>query len=108
MNDATTGAAAGTAAGAAIRDNAAQSRFELELPGALAVLDYRRAGRVLSLDHAGVPAEYEGRGVGSRLVGESLALIRARGEQVVPRCSFVVSYMRRHPEFDDLRVPAAT
>jgi uncharacterized protein len=99
MDDAKAGAHGGTA----VRDNAALSRFELALPGALAVLDYRRAGRVLSLDHAGVPPQFEGQGVGSRLVGGSLALIRARGEQVLPRCSFVVAYMQRHPEFNDLR-----
>jgi len=102
MNDAR------AAAGATVSDNASRSRFELPLDGAVAVLDYRRAGRVLSLDHAGVPAQFEGQGVGSRLVGESLRLIRARGEQVLPRCSFVVAYMARHPEFDDLRAPTAT
>ncbi len=104
MNDTNAGALTSVA----VRDNAALGRFELELPGTVAVLDYRRAGRVLSLDYAGVPAEFAGRGVASRLVGESLALIRARGEQVVPRCSFVVAYMRRHHEFDDLRAPSAT
>lgn len=100
-------AKAGATPQASVRDNAALGRFELELPGTVAVLDYRRAGNVLSLDHAGVPPEFEGQGVGSRLVAGSLALIRARGEQVLPRCSFVVAYMRRHPEYDDLRAPVA-
>lgn len=86
-----------------VRDNAALSRFELELEGAVAVLDYTRRGQVLALNHAGVPAAFEGRGVGSRLVAGALALIRARDERVLPRCSFVVAYMHRHPEFDDLR-----
>ena len=104
MND----AHGGMPAGGPVRDNAAQGRFELDLPGTLAVLDYQRSGRVLTLSHAGVPAGFEGQGVGGRLVGGSLALIRSRGEQVVPRCSFVVAYMRRHPEFDDLRTAPPT
>ena len=88
-----------------MRDNAAQNRFELDLGGALAVLDYQRRGQVLALNHAEVPADFAGQGVGSRLVREALELVRRRGEQVVPHCAFVVAYMQRHPEFDDLRAP---
>jgi uncharacterized protein len=86
-----------------VRDNVERSRFELELDGAQAVLDYTRRGQILALDYAAVPAAFEGRGVGSRLVGAALELVRSRGERVIPRCSFVVAYMNRHPEFDDLR-----
>jgi hypothetical protein len=96
----------GTPTAGRVRDNAARGRFELDLQGAQAVLDYTRNGRVLTLNHAGVPALFEGRGIGSALVGEALELIRARGELVVPRCSFVVAYMQRHPEFDAIRAPA--
>ena len=88
---------------APVHDNAALSRFELPLEGAVAVLDYTRRGQVLALNHAGVPPAFEGRGVGSSLVAGALALIRSRGEHVIPRCSFVVAYLQRHPEFDDLR-----
>jgi predicted GNAT family acetyltransferase len=28
---------------------------------------------------------------------------RAQGWKVVPACAYAVSYMKRHPEFDDLR-----
>jgi len=88
---------------AAVCDNLERSRFELELEGALAVIDYRRQGAVVSFDHAEVPARFEGRGIGSRLVRGALELTRARGERVVARCSFVAAYLSRHPEFDDLR-----
>ena len=88
-----------------MRDNAAQNRFELDLGGTLAVLDYQRRGQVLALNHAEVPKGLAGRGAGSRLVREALELVRRRGERVVPHCAFVVAYMQRHPEFDDLRAP---
>jgi uncharacterized protein len=29
-------------------------------------------------------------------------LARSRGLKVVPRCSFVAGYLRRHPEYQDL------
>jgi predicted GNAT family acetyltransferase len=87
-----------------VTDNAALQRFELPLAGgALARIDYRRTGDVLWLDHAEVPSEFEGHGVGSRLVRGALERVRERGERVVPVCGFVAAWMRRHPEFDPLR-----
>jgi predicted GNAT family acetyltransferase len=84
-------------------DNAAAHRFELALPGGTAFVDYRRAGTVLFLNHAEVPAALAGQGIGSRLVRETLGLIRSRGEQVVPVCSFIRATMARHAEYDELR-----
>jgi predicted GNAT family acetyltransferase len=84
-------------------DNAAAQRFELALPGGEAFIDYRRAGGVVSLNHAEVPAALGGQGLGTRLVRGTLELIRSRGERVVPVCSFVRATMARHPEYGDLR-----
>jgi predicted GNAT family acetyltransferase len=36
------------------------------------------------------------------LVRGALALARQRGDKIVPLCSFVEHYMRRHPEAHDL------
>jgi len=86
-----------------LRDNIANSRFELELEGGLAFIDYRRVGRTLWLNHAEVPLALGGRGVGSTLVRQALELIRSRGERLVPACSFVAWFIREHPEYADLR-----
>jgi predicted GNAT family acetyltransferase len=85
-----------------VRDNAARQRFELEVGGALAFVDYQRDGRKLLLTPAEVPPALRGGGVGSALVQATLALVRERGEKVVPLCSFVAQYMSRHPEVQDL------
>ena len=84
-------------------DNTAAHRFELALADGMAFIDYRRAGSVLFLNHAEVPAQLGGRGLGTRLVRETLELVRSRGERVVPVCSFVRATMARHAEYDDLR-----
>jgi predicted GNAT family acetyltransferase len=52
--------------------------------------------------HTEVDEGVEGRGLGSRLVADALADIRARGLTVTPLCPFVAAYIRTHPEEDDL------
>lgn len=56
------------------------------------------------LVHTDVDPAFEGRGLGSRLIGGALADIRARGLLFVPLCPFVAAYVRRHPEYADLVV----
>lgn len=52
--------------------------------------------------HTGVPPAYEGQGIASALVKEGLAYARKEGYKVVPLCSFVAAYIKRHPEYADL------
>jgi uncharacterized protein len=84
-------------------DNPERHRFELSLDGHTAFANYRLAGDTLIVPHTEVPPEFEGRGIGSALVKGMLEAIRTRRLKIRPLCSFVASYMRRHPEYDDLR-----
>lgn len=88
-----------------VRDDSARRRYELEVGDALAFIDYRRDGRAVIMTHAEVPPALRGGGVGSALVKGALALVRERGEKVVPLCPFIAHYMRRHPETRDLLAP---
>ena len=85
-----------------LTDNAARSRFELGPQGASGFIDYRRAGSTLFLNHAEVPAELAGHGVGTRLVRAALDLIRSRNERMVAVCPFVKAVVRRFPAYADL------
>ena len=85
-----------------IVDNSARGRFEYEVEGRTAFIDYRRAGNVLLLTHAEVPRELEGRGIGSLMVRGTLELIRERGEKMIPLCSFIAAFVRRNPDYQDL------
>ena len=82
----------------------ANQRFELPLgDGPPAFIQFREAGDgVLRLTHTEVPTESRGRGVGSSLVEGALELARSEGIRIVPRCSFVAAYIRRHPEYESL------
>ena len=83
-------------------DNSSRNRFEYTVEGHTAFIDYRRAAGVVSLTHAEVPTELEGRGIGSHMVRGTLDLIRERGEKVIPACSFVAAFIRRNPDYQDL------
>ena len=74
------------------------SRFEYEDEGHTAFLSFTRSGEVVTLVHTEVPEQLEGQGVGTSLVRAALAYVRDNDLSVVPKCPFVVSYLRAHPE----------
>jgi hypothetical protein len=98
----------------AVRDNSGLSRYELAFEGGTAFVTYRRLsgqipGRppggsadVVALLHAEVPEQFEGHGIGSALARGALEAIRAAGNKVEPRCSFIADFIRKHPEFKDM------
>jgi predicted GNAT family acetyltransferase len=87
---------------AAVRDNPALSRFELDANGATAVSYYTLAGGVMTFTHTEVPLQARGGGIASRLIAGALEAARARGLKIVVRCPFVGAYLAKHPEFNDL------
>ena len=84
-------------------DQAGEHRFEIHLDGELAgFITYRQAGGALVLLHTEVVPERRGKGVGGRLAGGALQLVRERGQQVVLQCAFLIHYVETHPEMADL------
>jgi uncharacterized protein len=88
-----------------VKHNTTRHQFELESDGETAVLLYHANGKTLFLDHTGVPEALEGRGIGGQLAKASLEFARTEGMEVVPACPFVLSYLRRHPEYVDVVAP---
>ena len=82
----------------AVTHNASRHRFEATVEGHLCVADYQLRGDVLWMTHTGVPTAVGGRGVAAELVRTALAWAADKGYRVVPSCSYVEVYMRRHPE----------
>jgi predicted GNAT family acetyltransferase len=88
-----------------VRHNVEARRFETTIEGELARADYRQRDDVMRLVHTEVPPRFEGRGIASALVRAALEHARSHGLRVEPACSYVLSYMRRHPETHDLLAP---
>jgi predicted GNAT family acetyltransferase len=85
-----------------VRHNAGAQRFEADVDGGIARADYRLHGDVMRIVHTEVPHGCEGRGFAAQVVRAALEHARERGLRVLPLCSYVRSYMRRHPETLDL------
>ena len=82
-----------------VRHNPQATRFEAEVEGRLARCDYRMRDGVMHLVHTEVPPALEGRGLGAALVRAALEHASAEGLRVRPMCSFVSTYLARHPEY---------
>jgi predicted GNAT family acetyltransferase len=86
-----------------VADNAEARRYEITVDGRLAgFAEYRRRPGQLVFTHTEVGDEFEGQGLGSRLIRGALDSARAAGVSIVPRCPFVARYVQRHPEYLDL------
>lgn len=107
MSDPTAAHPPEPAADLAVRDVPEQRRYEGRLgpDGPLAaLLTYEREGDHVTLRHTEVLEAFEGHGLGSRLVSEVIADLRARGIGVVARCPFVIAWLERHPAEQDVLV----
>lgn len=85
--------------------NAAASRFEARIEGHLCRADYRVDGGMMRIFHTEVAPSLEGRGIAAALVRAALDYAAANGLKVVPQCSYVRAYLRRHPEAQGLLAP---
>ena len=81
-----------------VTDHPDRHRFELEVDGVVAVLEYRLDGDRLVLIHTGVPEELGGRGLGGVLVQAAVDRAVAEGLTIVPQCPFAKAWLEKHPE----------
>lgn len=81
------------------------SRIEAFGAGALlGYIDYAIEGDVMDMPHTKVFPEFEGQGVGSALVRQSLDIVREIDSElrVTPTCPFIAVWIKRHPEYENL------
>lgn len=85
-----------------INHNEQAQRFETTIDGHTGYISYQERSDVLVYDHTIVPQALGGQGVGSALVKHALDYARDHDKKVVPQCSFVASYIDKHPDYQDL------
>jgi hypothetical protein len=86
-----------------IRNNEQASRFETTADGHVAytAYDLEDPDRIV-FTHTEVPDELAGRGIAGAIVKYALDQARAMNRTVVPQCPYVASYIKKHPEYEDL------
>ena len=78
--------------------DAAARRYFFEIDGHRAYIEYEERPGALALTHTIVPEELRGGGIAAALTQAVLEEVRTRGLRIVPECSYVVRYIKRHPE----------
>jgi len=82
-----------------VEDNTTKHRYEVHAEGQVAVLEYRRQDERILLIHTEVPPALGGHGIAGMLARAALDAARANGVEVVPLCTYVAAYIRRHHEY---------
>ncbi|RPH41366.1 MAG: N-acetyltransferase [Burkholderiales bacterium] len=78
------------------------NRFEAVVDGHVCRLDYLIDDGTMRIHHTEVPYPLEGRGIAAALTRTAIDHARASGLRVQPLCSYVRTWLRRHPEHADL------
>lgn len=89
-----------------VSKNEEDSRFEAFGGGQLlGYIEYDVNDGVMDLPHTKVFPEFEGQGIGSELVKQTLDMIREEGDiKVTPTCPFIDIWIKRHKDYQDLLV----
>lgn len=85
-----------------ITHNQAAQRFETTIDGQTGYISYQDHNNTLTYDHTIVPQSLGGRGVGTALVKRALDFAHEQNKKVIPQCSFVSAYIKKHPDYQDL------
>lgn len=84
---------------ATVQHDTDRQRFYIEVEGGIAFMSYRMAGAgQVAFTHTETPQGVRGQGLAGKVVKEALAWARQEGVTVIPACSYVVTYLKRHPE----------
>lgn len=84
-------------------DNIEKQRFEATENGLLVFADYRIRDGHYALVHVEADPALRGTGAAPRLMEAIAAHARANNLKLQPRCSYAVTWFRRHPEAADLK-----
>lgn len=85
-----------------VTHNPAENRFKSWIDGQLSKLDYKEDDDTIVMMHVGVNPEHRGQGVAGKLTKAGLEYAKEKSLRVIPMCSYVGVYIRRHPEYIEL------
>lgn len=82
-------------------DNTTQNRFELYFGDALVFCNYRVESGIYYLLHVEAPVSLRGSGAAGQFMHALMQHAALHNLRVKPVCSYAVSWLARHTEYDD-------
>lgn len=79
--------------------NEEKKRFEINIDGYFAFIDYTQMGNAILLNHTEVDAELAGKGAATAVVEKTLHYLEGNNYELMPFCPLVFAYIKRHPEW---------
>jgi len=85
-----------------VANNEAAHNFEMIVNGQRSFIDYKQKDNKMYLIHTEVPAELQGQGVAEAMVTKTFEYMEQHKLILVPLCTYIQAFLRRHPEWDRL------
>ncbi|MFV0304041.1 MAG: GNAT family N-acetyltransferase [Moheibacter sp.] len=79
--------------------NEEKKRFEIEIEGHYAFINYGESTSQIALVHTETEPELAGKGAASAVVEKTLNYIEKNGKKLLPFCPYVFAYIKKHPEW---------
>jgi len=79
--------------------NDEKKRFEIEIDGYLAFINFGESGDHIALVHTETDPELNGKGAAAAVVEKTLQYIEYNNKLLMPYCPYVFGYIKRHPEW---------
>ena len=79
--------------------NKTDKRFEINVNGHFAFIDYREVGDKIALIHTEAEPELAGTGAAAAVVEKTLHYIVDNGKKLLPYCPYVFAYIKKNPEW---------
>ena len=89
--------------------NASGHRYEIRMGDELAgftVAEPTDDPGVILFPHTEIASAFEGKGLAGQLVKGALDDIRERGLRIIVTCPYILGWLPKHPEYEDLLAPA--
>ncbi len=81
-----------------VTHNTTEHHFEIAIGDDVARLNYSMSAALMIITHTYVPPALRGQNIAGQLAKAAFDFARTEGLKVVPQCSYIDVYAKRHPE----------
>lgn len=82
-----------------LHKNETEKRFEIDVDGSIAFIDYREMGNQISLIHTETAPDLKGKGAATAVVEKTLKYAAGQNKTVFPFCPYIFAFIKKHPEW---------